>query len=628
MSASIGLTAEVTQLERGARYRLVAIGLPHYMINPLVDLTFKWVRSNGPEWTVSRLKDLKLDLLRRRAGLQTTLKWVRKNSQELPFGVFGSVMKWCLETKSVGKARKRFNSALQSLNIASLFTTKTVLKTQYDKFIMGVNCTEPDGLSVEFVYNYSNHVRGLIPAEQVQRGGNSLLEYNGSTEKWAPLFHRNERVRQSDQILAEMRYSEGPENYIHAWEFHELYAPVTLGINGPLVRSIENPDKHLYGGEVHFLQEPGLKLRAIASPYRIHQLALKPIGEAIYRVVERCPWDCTFDQSKAIPWIQKSMLIGKTVHSVDLTGATDYFPLGIQLETLRSIFGDLLDIKLIEEIARLRFKSEKGDIQWKRGQPLGLYPSFGMFTLTHGLLLSFLLGKDWEHEFFVVGDDVVILDDELYGKYMALLKAMSCPYSIPKSLSSPLLAEFAGKVILRDSVMPSYKWRNVSDDNFLDICKNLGPKSAVLLTKAQKRIFDQVKELVEPVGLGLNPKGKPLVDRIIETDKFLLKCEAHAMRSLVDLTRVVNRNLYPGGTTPPYSVDLDKVNEIRSTFDKKVATVFQQTVFSRLQALWHCVAEIPQALGLLPRLPAEYGNPKRVTTLKRYERLVSCKVAT
>lgn len=609
-----------SKLERGARHRLVAIGLPHYMINPLVDLTFKWVRSNGPEWTVSRLKGLKLDLVRRKAGLQSELPWVRKNSKGLPFGVFGSVMKWCFNAISQGRSRKRFSTVVQALNIASLFTNEKVTLSQFQKFMEGVNCEDHDGLTIEFLKQYQHHVMRAVPHKQVQRGGNSLLEYRGSTEKWAPLFHSNKRVRQSDDILAEMQYATGQENYTFAWEYNELYAPVTLGVRGPLVRLRVNPDKHLYGGEVHFLQEPGLKLRAIASPYRVHQLALKPIGDAIYNVIRSLEWDCTFDQSKAIPWIQRSLSAGKTVHSIDLTGATDYFPLGIQLETLNCIFGDLLDIKLIKEISQLRWKSEMGDIQWKRGQPLGLYPSFGMFTLTHGLLLSFLLGREFNHEFFVVGDDVVILDDTLFTKYMEILRIMKCPWSTSKTISSSLLAEFTGKIILVDQVIPSYKWRKISNDNFLDICKNLGPQSSVLLTKAQKRVFDLVKHLVEPVGLNMSYPGSNLVEMIIKTDWFLRKCEKHAMRSLVDLTRVIHRNSY--GSSTPYALDLDKVNELKATFDVKVISVFRQTVFSRCEALWHCVAEIPQALGLSPRLPAECYSSKRISTLKRYERLV------
>jgi len=609
-----------SELERGARHRLVAINLPRYMINPLVDCVFKWVRDSGPEWTVSRLKSFKLDLIRRKAGLQSEIPWIRKNSEGLPFGVFGSVMRWCMSALSAGKSRKRFNSALQALNISSLFTNETVTEVQFQKFMDGVNCEEPDGLSVEFISQYQHHVMRTIPHTQVQRGGNSLLEYRGSTEKWSPLFHSNKRVRQSDDILAEMRYAEGAENYLFAWEHLELYAPVVAGIKGPLVRLRDNPDKHLYGGEVHFLQEPGLKLRAIASPYRIHQLALKPLGDAIYRVVEKLEWDCTFDQSKAIPWIQRSLSAGKTVHSIDLTGATDYFPLGIQLETLIGIFGELPDIRLLKEISQLRWKSEKGDIIWKRGQPLGLYPSFGMFTLTHGLLLSFLLGREYNNEFFVVGDDVVILDDTLYTKYIALLQSMKCPWSPSKSLSSKFLAEFTGKVILPEQVIPIYKWRKMSNDNFLDICKNLGPQSSVLLTKAQKRVFDSVKHLVEPIGLNMSYPGSNLTKMIIETDKFLRKCEKHAMRSLVDLTRVIHRNSY--GSSTPYALEPEMVQAIKVTFDEKVMNVFKQTVFARCETLWHCVAEIPQALGLSPRLPAEQSTSKRLTTLKRYEKLV------
>jgi len=609
-----------SELERGARYRLVAIGLPRYMINPLVDLTFKWVRENGPEWTCSRLKSYKLDLIRRKAGLPSEMKWVRKNSDHLPWGVFGSIMRWCFLAGSGKASRKRFNSCLQALNIASLFTSEVVTKLQIKKFMDGVNCDVNDNLDISFYYNYSQFVKRHFPLHKVTRGSNSLIEYRGSPNKWAPLFHSEVHVHQSDNILAEMQYATGRENYEFAWRYNELYAPVTRGILGPLVRLKVNPDKHMYGGEVHFLQEPGMKLRSIASPYRIHQLALKPIGDAIYDIVEKCEWDCTFNQSKAIPWIQRSLSEGKQVHSIDLTGATDYFPLGLQLETLRSIFGDIIDINLIEEISRLRWKSEFGDIQWQRGQPLGLYPSFGMFTLTHGLLLLFLSGKEYNHDFFVLGDDVVILDDQLFKSYTDIMSIMKCPWSPQKSLSSNSLCEFAGKVITQDQVLPTYKWRKMSNDNFLDICKNLGPQSIVLLTAQQKQIFNRIKGLLEPIGLNMSYPGSNLTKMMIETDKFLRVCEEHVMGSLVDLTRVIHKNSY--GSNTPYALDVSYIKSLKETFDEKVFDVFRQTVFYRLESIWHCVADIPEALGLSPRLPPDVIIPKRVTTLQRYKRLI------
>jgi len=608
-----------TQLERGARHRLVAIGLPHHLINPFVDLAFRWVSNNGPEWAVSRFKSLKVDFIRRKAGLPSETTWVRKNKRGLPYGVLGSVVKWSLDCNSRKGSRKRFNAVLQALNIATLFTSNSLLKAQREKFLNGVNCDAPLGLTEEFITSFQNTVKRIIPLQTVQRGGNSLLEYTGSTQKWAPQWHKDERVRQSDNILSEMEYASGQENYLFAWEHYELYAPVVAGIKGPLVRLEVQPDNKLYGGEVHFLQEPGLKLRAIASPYRIHQLALKPLQHAIAGVVQRLPWDCTFDQSKAIPWIQLALKANKTVHSVDLTGATDYFPLGLQSVALRSIFGDIKDIKLFEEISRLPFKSEIGDIQWKRGQPLGLRPSFAAFTLTHGLLLFFLSRKKgYSHDFFVVGDDVVILDDKLFQDYLEILDTLKCPWSPQKSLSSNLLSEFAGKVITKDAVLPSYKWRKMSNDNFLDICRNLGPRSDVLLTKAQKKVYDAVKHLLLPIGCNFSYPGSNLTKMYIETERFLRKCEKRVMRSLVDLTRVIHKNSY--GSHTPYALDTEKVDSIRLTFDEKVNNVFRQTIFARCEAMWRCVAEIPEALGLSPRLPPESCEPSRVSTLQRYER--------
>lgn len=609
------------ELARGARYRLVAIGLPRPWINPLVDCVFRWVAHNGPEWTCSRLKSLKLDLIRRKADLPMLTTWVRKNSHGLPYGVFGAIMRWCTKDLTKGKSRKRFNLVLQALNIHSTFVSKTATTSQMTKFLDGVHCTKPDGLSVEFLYNYTQHIRRNYSTQVVKRGGNSYLEFRGSTEKWSPRPHGMGRVRQSDDILSEMRVFQSPTGQAFAWEFAELLLPVTKGILGPKVRlPYVYGDPPFYGGEVHFLQEPGFKMRAIASPYRCFQLMLKPFGDSIYSFLNGLPWDCTFDQSKAIPYIKAALNRAQTVHSIDLTGATDYFPLGLQLETLRSLYGDILDINLFSRVSQLTWKSEHGDISWKRGQPLGLYPSFGSFALTHGMLLSYLLGREYSGEFFVLGDDVVILDDQLRDKYIQILDTMSCPWSPSKTISSHLLAEFAGKIILADGVLPVYKWRKMSDDNFLDICRNLGPQSVCLLTKAQKRVFDTVKHLLEPIGLNISKPGSNLTSMMIETDSFLRKCEQHVMRSLVDLTRVVRKNSY--GSNTPYLLDDSVIAEMEATFDEKVISVFQQTVFSRCKAMWIMAADIPQALGLLPRLPVESPPVSRLVTLKRYERLL------
>lgn len=615
-------SVSLDNISKGARHRLAVIGVPKYIINPMVDDVLKWVKGSGIEWTVRRLKDLKLSFILRNAGSpKYTAPWIRKNSKGGYYGWIGSLMTWCEDKGNWRKACKRFSRVVQALNIYTLFRADEATETQLHKFLKGVNCTDPVGLDYSFYSSFLSHVQCTIGTKSIARGGNSVIEWRGSPSKMAPRPHGQSKVPQDSELFGEIRWFESKASYQFGWEYNALYGPVFSPILGPQVqyRPVPHEDEYLYGGEVHFLQEPGMKLRAIASPYRIHQMALKPLGDAIYRIVRDLKWDCTFDQSKALPGIQAALQAGRMVYSVDLTGATDYFPLEIQLLVLREIFGEVKDISLLEEVCKMRWKSHIGDIQWKRGQPLGLYPSFGMFTLTHGLILSFL-SRGKEDLFFVLGDDVIILDEQLYTEYVKFLDITKCPYSKDKSLESNLLAEFAGKIITPYQVIPQYKWREMSKDNFLDICAQLGPRSRELLTPRQKKVFDVVKHLLPPLGLNFSKPGSNLAKSIVETEKILSRISESGVRSLVDLTQHIHRKSYE--STVPYELDPVKVKCIQQTFDEKVLSVYSQTVFARACALWNMVSDIPRALDLKPRLPTEVYTPSRVSTLFRYEGLL------
>lgn len=612
-----------TSIKEDAWRRLSVIGVPGYVIKPMLNDIFRWIECSGVEWSVKRLKTIKQAFIAHGANQPWSLPWIRKNSKGKPYGWIGSLFKW-ISGPNHRKNLKRFSRVIQATNIYTLWRSETVTMSQLKKFLDGVNCLDPINLPESFYKDFDIFLRIELPKEQIIRGYNSVWEYRGSPSKRAPRPHNRPSVPQDSNILDERDWFMNKEGYRLGWEYNELYAPVFRGLNGPLYpRKIKDVDPHPYGGEVHFLQEPGMKLRAIASPYRIHQLALKPLGDAIYRIVKRLKFDCTFDQSKAIPRIQEALSEGRVVHSIDLSGATDYFPLGLQLMVLRSIFGDSKDIDLFEEISRMRWKSLEGDIQWKRGQPLGLYPSFGSFTLTHGMVLAFLECEiractlNECEGFYVVGDDVVILDDRLAEKYKEFLTLCNCPWSNEKSISSPFLAEFAGKIITSSLVIPSYKWRKSSDENFLDICRNLGPRSRSLLTKRQRKVFDVVKHLLPPLGLGFNRPGATLTDIFLETTAFEAKLAETRTRSLVDLIHHLNSLHYSHDGS--YDVDLEQINDIRKTFVEKVCLVFQQTVFRSLASFWQAVSDLPQALDIKPRLPTEMLSPSRVSTLVRFE---------
>jgi len=262
----------------------------------------------------------------------------------------------------------------------------------------------------------------------------------------------------------------------------------------------------------------------------------------------------------------------------------------------------------------MKWKSSIGDIEWKRGQPLGVYPSFFAFTLTHGLVLA-MLAEMQTDKFFVLGDDVVILDTQLYEKYIAFLKKTSCPYSAEKSIASDTVAEFAGKVVTPDRVIPQLKWRRISNENFLDVARLLGHRTRELMTNRQRKVFDAVKHLLPPVGLNMSKQGSDLLSAYLQTEEFLGRVQQSAVRSLVDLIRPswINSMEDPQGHI---------LHVTTGTFDEKVLKVFQKTVFSHWKWLNH-VSDLPQALGLEPRLPLRESNPTRITTLERYERFLN-----
>jgi hypothetical protein len=116
-------------------------------------------------------------------------------------------------------------------------------------------------------------------------------------------------------------------------------------------------------------------------------------------------------------------------------------------------------------------------------------------------------------EFGLVGDDVVWFKQVLARRYMKIMSDMGCPISVQKTLESDKMAEFLSCIITPTSIIPSYKWRQTSDDNFLDIARCLGPRSVALFKGKQKRIIRLISDIPEPFGLGWNPKGLSWYDR-------------------------------------------------------------------------------------------------------------------
>lgn len=606
------------------RFRLLVIGIPHCYINQYLDIVQQWVMCNGIEWTIQRLKSLKVDLFRRKAGL-SPLTWIRKNRKGDVAGPIGSLFRWA------DKSERNFRIVVQVLMLYTFWVYDRATPKQIQKFSSAVHAV-PTPISQSLLTRVSTVARSFSGKRPLSTPP-PLLTYDGSSSKKAPRLFGQKSVPQTYDIMEELHYFNTDAGRFLYKKYPDIFGPLLLGFPdrrkylSNLREDMQQPE--LPVGKIAFIQEPGGKLRSVASPFRIFQWALKPLGDLLYQVARRMPWDCTHDQSAASKPIRNALEKGITVHSVDLSSATDLFPLEMQVEVLRSLVlpESQCHVDLWVDLCRGTWKAPEnlGKISWTKGQPLGMYPSFAAFTVTHGCLLRSLQKGAWNEAFYVVGDDVVILDNELALRYIEVLDSIGCPYSADKTLASNRIAEFAGKVLTSQGEYPQMKWRELSDDNFLDLCRALGKRSRLLLRKRQQHVFDAVAHIMEPFGLNFSLPGDNLETMIRRTmDSPFWNPEKSTLLSLMGLRRKLNQRFYVGTTRE--AVSETEVSEIALTFDEKVKSVMMQTVFHRwenISQIMEGLASLPEALELEPRLPLLRKPPSRVSTLERYEVILS-----
>lgn len=504
-------------LTRELLRRVNCLPVPVSVSHAFILLVVRWVNGSGEEWTVDRLKSIKLDFLRMSAGLLPVSTWIKRGRTTKFGGPIGQLERIAMRDVS------SLQEVIQVLQVYSYFVSRKVTGKQSKKFLEGVLANPPSTASLlkgEDIVLRGYELAKLRPVESMPKI-RPLLDFVPSDVRRAPTPWGS--VPESEGVIDSLSFLwESTKGFEHVTKFWSFYKTVVEGLEWYTHKYFEW-DPELFTGLYHpfivgsigLIQEPGYKLRAVANPGRVFQRVLEPLGKVLYGLLPNLPWDATFDQTLAQVPLQKALSSGSVVHSIDLSGATDYFPLRLQEVVLRRIFPKKW-VDLFVEISKGSWKMpDVGLIQWKRGQPLGLYPSFGAFALTHGLLLQGLLDRPFNGEFFVLGDDVVILDPELAKKYIQILDELSCPVSVSKSLVSNKLCEFAGKVITEHQVIPQLKWRDVSDDSFIDLVKNLGPRAVALLRPRQKEVINRISPVPDFFGgLGWNPKGIPLETRI------------------------------------------------------------------------------------------------------------------
>jgi hypothetical protein len=173
---------EISPEEKGLIFRRVkCVGVPTEISEPIVHLFLKWVDSSGIEWAVQRLKAVKVDFLRKKAGLPKSSSWVKSGKKGHFFGgPIGSLESWAF------KQTRYFGRAVALLNLYTTFFSEKVTSSQAKKFTDGVTAKAVP-LPTEIIETMILGIQ-LYGIKKVRKlpSFKPLLSYNPSPSKRAP----------------------------------------------------------------------------------------------------------------------------------------------------------------------------------------------------------------------------------------------------------------------------------------------------------------------------------------------------------------------------------------------------------------------------------------------------------
>jgi hypothetical protein len=190
------------------------------------------------------------------------------------------------------------------------------------------------------------------------------------------------------------------------------------------------------------VQDPELKARIVGIVDWMTQVLLEPLSAQLFNLLRSIPQDRTFTQDPHIGKVE-----GSKFHSLDLSNATDRFPLSVQKQLLAEMLGPAYAEAWGSMLTRLGFATPSGDtIFYKVGQPMGARSSWAMFTLSHHILVQYaahLTGFYPFKDYILLGDDIVITNDAVAEKYVELMTELGVGISPFKSHISETTYEFA-----------------------------------------------------------------------------------------------------------------------------------------------------------------------------------------
>nr|WNK16433.1 MAG: RNA-dependent RNA polymerase [Fusarium oxysporum f. sp. cubense mitovirus 2] len=206
--------------------------------------------------------------------------------------------------------------------------------------------------------------------------------------------------------------------------------------------------KHNCLGKIEVIKDPEGKFRLIAVVDYYTQLALKKLHDQCFRVIKNLKaTDRTFTQSPHQNWEDNE----HKFWSLDLSSATDRFPRKLQARLLSEMINMHYAWSWNRILETIDFHTKDGNsIRYEVGQPMGTYSSWICFTLAHHLVVAYaakLAGYDNFKQYIILGDDIVIKNDNVAYYYIKIINKLGVDISLTKTHVSYDTYEFAKRWI-------------------------------------------------------------------------------------------------------------------------------------------------------------------------------------
>ena len=417
--------------------RLLMLLFPHIELKffrPFVSNLFKWIKDWGIIHTIKYYKQMRLHCTRYICGQPLLI-----NNMSIGLTKDGWPKK-LLFLKALVDSGKTSNLkfVLTILNFSRSFTLS---KSEWSKVEPNFNSITdppkseyiiPGGFINKFVKKHSlkrnppvfSKALLYLSMKAGPDGPATLTSYNNL------LQYSYEEMQSIFNITDEAGADFFSKSYKYAWD-NNLYA-----------------QKSKTNGVLSYVKDPEAKLRIIAISDYYTQLFLKPIHNIILFMLRgsfKC--DRTFTQDPMHRWEENE----HKFWSLDLSSATDRFPIDLQRRLLVRIFNEKFAHSWCYLLSNRKFTTPKGDIvKYLTGQPMGTYSSWAVFTLTHHLVVhycAFLEGIEDFDQYIILGDDIVIKNDKVAERYIKVITSLGVEVSLNKTHVSKDTYEFAKRWI-------------------------------------------------------------------------------------------------------------------------------------------------------------------------------------